>query len=226
MTTAGNLIVFVRAPVPGQVKTRLAPALTPKRIAALYRAFVMDVLETAGRLGHPITVAYCPPEAQMQIRGWLGGAYRYRPQAGADLGQRMASALGEAFAAGHRWALLLGTDLPDLPAAHLEQASREVDRMGAVLGPAGDGGYGLIGFRADRFTPQVFEKIAWGRATVLDQTLKAFRTAAVPVHQLAPWPDVDTPADLSCLHRRLKAHPASAPHTRACFKAWNASVKR
>ena len=219
MTGTGTLIVFIRAPVPGRVKTRLAPALANDQIVSLYRAFVQDVLETAGRVCQPVTVAYTPPETEIEVRRWLGAAYRYRPQSGNDLGRRMADAFRGAFAAGFHWALVLGSDLPDLPASHLRTAVRAVARTGAVLGPSIDGGYYLIGFRADRFTPAVFEGIAWGSRGVRRQTIAAAQTGAVPVHQLPAWPDVDTPEDLEALCRRLPAQPDRAPRTRAWLQA-------
>ena len=210
----GEIIVFVRAPAPGTVKTRLAPVLTPQEATDLYRAFVADGLETAGRIGCPVTVAFTPAGAEAQVRAWLGGSFRYRPQRGPDLGRRMAASLRQAFDDGARWALIVGSDLPDLPDGRLEEAAREARRTGAVLGPSHDGGYYLIGFRADRFTPAAFRGIEWGGAQVARRTLAALRGAGVAVHRLPPWRDVDTPEDLADLCRRLAQHPHTAPRTR------------
>lgn len=213
-TERGTIIVFVRAPVPGRVKTRLAPALSPQETVGLYRAFVADGLATVGRIGCPVTVAFTPAGAEAQLRAWLGEAYRYRHQRGTDLGRRMAASLAEAFTDGAGWALIVGSDLPDLPCGLLDEAAREAARTGAVLGPSNDGGYYLIGFRADRFTPAAFRGMDWGGAEVARRSLAALRDAGVAVHRLPPWRDVDTPEDLADLCRRLAQHPEDAPRTR------------
>lgn len=214
MTGDGTIVVFVRLPRRGRIKTRLSPALGPDDIVGLYRAFVEDGLETATRTGFPVTVAFTPAAAADEIRTWLGDAHRYRPQRGPDLGRRMATALEAAYAEGFRWALIVGSDLPDLPVACLAEAVHAVAHTGAVLGPSTDGGYYLIGFRADRFVSAAFRDVDWGGHAVAAQTLASLHAAGQTVHRLPPWRDVDTPDDLNRLRQRLLAHPGRASRTR------------
>jgi len=141
-------------------------------------------------------------------------------QRGADLGARMAHLAAELLADGHRAALLIGSDLPTLPAAHLTEASRALAPGAAdlVLGPAEDGGYYLIGLA--RPAPALFEGIAWSTAGVLEATRARARGLGLREHLLPPWYDVDTPADLDRLRRDLGTPGAGAWRTRRWLAAF------
>ena len=221
MVNAGPLrrsvLLFLRAPEPGAVKTRLERHLRRHQVVALYRAFVEDLLETLDRTGFPVRICYCPPNQSPMVRNWLGPDRQYRAQAGKDLGQRMAHGFATAFAEGFDQVLLLGSDIPDLPMAHVETAFEHLASVDSVIGPSTDGGYYSIGFCRGCFTPAVFSRIAWGESKVFAQTLDRIAAVGITCRHLPPWQDVDEIDDLRDLAQRLRSGRSSAPHTLACL---------
>lgn len=211
----GCVLVFVRAPRLGQVKTRLARTLGEPAALALYRGFVADLLETLRQCGRPLIACCTPAAACDAVAAWMAPLSAVYPQTGADLGERMAGAFGRAFGDGFRRVLLVGSDLPDLPAAVFETAFAALADRPAVIGPTLDGGYYLIGFRRENFLPAVFESVRWGTARVLAETLAAFRRHGLGVHQLSVWRDIDDLEDLLAFARRPQATAAPARRTRA-----------
>lgn len=209
-------MVFVKAPRAGQVKTRLARGVGERAAVQLYRCFVLDVLDLPGPEHPDITVCYDPPGADREIRQWLGDGYAYRRQKGADLGERMANAFETAFAEGYDRALLVGTDLPDLPRRHIEEAEQALETADAVLGPSGDGGYYLIGFTRDGYQPAVFTGIPWSTDAVFRLTEKILNRSRRSLHILPAWQDVDTLEDLRDLLKRCQTTGA-AVRTRRCL---------
>lgn len=199
------LIVFLKSPEEGKVKSRLAKALGEETACRLYENFTLDLLETLGRVREEercaLTLYFYPPESGRRMVDWLGDGYRYMPQQGKDLGERMGNAFQECFSEGFDSALLTGSDLPDLPDTIVKEGLAFLRRSDAVIGPALDGGYYLIGFKSDTFVPEVFEGIPWGTAGVFDRTMDIFRQNKVRVSILPPWRDIDTYEDLKELLR-------------------------
>ncbi len=210
-----RILFFVKPPRPGAVKTRLARVLGAAAAAEAYSAFAGDVLDTLKALEVPLTVCFSPEADREEIAAWLGPDCDCRPQAGADLGGRMAEALAWALAAGAGRAVLVGSDLPDLPAARVESALSALRDHDAVLLPAGDGGYGLVGFRCEGFRAGAFAGIDWSTPRVMAQSLAAMERLGLGCAVLEPWPDVDEVEDLAALAARLRAAPEAAPRTRA-----------
>ncbi|MHC1791697.1 TIGR04282 family arsenosugar biosynthesis glycosyltransferase [Solidesulfovibrio sp.] len=198
------LLVMVKAPLPGQVKTRLAAAIGDAAALAAYRAMVATVLAAADASGLPLTIVFTPAEALETVTGLCGPGRRYQPQAGGDLGARMDAALARALADGADAALLVGSDLPLLTGDRLRQAAAALENTPAVLGPAADGGYYLIGFTRAGYRPEVFRDIPWSTPAVADLTLARLRAAA-PADSgdaaavLPELPDCDEGADLARL---------------------------
>ena len=216
------LMVFARAPVMGQVKTRLAARMGDKAALELYRAFVTDLLRTLDQTGYPIQIHFAPPEAAGMMGEWLGPEYPLIPQNSGDLGRKMAAAFHLAFSARYEKSVLIGTDFPDLPADIIHEAFTALDRRPAVIGPSHDGGYFLIGFKREGFLPAAFQGIAWGTADVLDQTARIFEQNQVLLHYVSSWWDIDTYADLLDLSGRLgPAAVQTAPETRKILAAHN-----
>jgi uncharacterized protein len=214
--------IFAKAPTPGAVKTRLCPPLTEHQAAALARCFLRDKIAQIGDLaGTTPVIAYAPaPERDVFER--LAPGFALNPQHGRDLGERMRSALGALLHSGHRAAIATGTDTPTLPAALLQRAvdlaaSGDVD---LVLGPSEDGGYYLIGVRADY--PTLFDDVPWSTPAVLDVTLRRAEEAGLRTALLPTWFDVDTPEDLARLRAALVETPHVAPATRRFFTGHDA----
>lgn len=208
-----GVLLFVKAPELGKVKTRLASVLGDRAALALYRCFVSDVLAMLARGGYRLWIFFDPPEARQRVERWLGGGHRLLPQAGDDLGERMANAFSAAFAGGMDAALLIGSDIPDLPNAVLDEGLAALAEHDAVLGPAGDGGYYLIGFRRGTFLPAVFAGIPWSTPEVCARTLEIMAAAGLRVHLLPRRWDVDGPADLEALILRSRGTAFAASAT-------------
>ena len=202
MTNAPLILLFIKAPVRGQVKTRLATALGEAAALDLYQRFVLDIIDTLEQTGIPVRICYTPADSGKGISGWLGPGRHYQPQEGKNVGERMENAFQQAFSSGASRALLIGSDIPDIPQAVFSEALRALDGNDAVIGPARDGGYYLIGFRSDTFLPDLFRGIEWSTDTVLTDTLAIFARDGRTVHLLPPWQDVDTINDLNGLADR------------------------
>ena len=213
MTGDALLLLFLKAPVRGAVKSRLAAALGDDAALELYRNFALDILETIDRSGLPCRICYHPPGAGESVAGWLGRHRSYLAQSGSDVGERMEQAFRYAFDEGITRAVLVGSDLPDLPSAVLADALGSLMTSDAVIGPAQDGGYYLIGFRRDRFVPAVFHGMPWSSDSVFMRTMRIFDQARCGVHMLPAWRDVDTIQDLKDLMARRHELPFKTSRT-------------
>jgi rSAM/selenodomain-associated transferase 1 len=188
--------MFARFPQKGKVKSRLAAAIGEERTLELYKCFVADLLQTIGKSGYPLVLSFYPPDAGREMKEWLGDGHSYLPQQGDDIGERMRNAFETVFSRGYRSALLIGSDLPDLTAEILDEAFSSLQEHDAVIGPALDGGYYLIGFTKETFVPEVFSDISWSTAEVFQQTMNAFFATGRTTHVLPPWRDMDTIDDV------------------------------
>jgi rSAM/selenodomain-associated transferase 1 len=195
------LIVFARAPVPGRVKTRLAPLLGAEGAARLHERMVERALRTALAAGCGEVGLYCAPGTDntffrsMQSRFGL----HLHPQGRGDVGERMYRAFVRALRR-HPYAVLIGSDCPALRPADLRAALRAL-RAGAdaVLSPAEDGGYPLIGLR--RVSRRLFDGVSWGSARVLEQTRRRLARLGWRWTELRTLWDVDRPEDVARLRR-------------------------
>jgi rSAM/selenodomain-associated transferase 1 len=195
---SAHLIVFGRYPRVGKTKTRLIPALGPVGAAALQKRLaektVATARQTAIRIGARLVFCHDGGREQ-QLRQWLGGRpIHFRPQATGDLGRRMHLAMQCAFDGGARRVVLVGTDIPGLTAAILEQAFAALDEKDLVIGPSIDGGYWLVGMTRPE---NIFDGITWSRPDVLENTLTLARRKGMTPCLLDPLNDLDTPGDLA-----------------------------
>jgi rSAM/selenodomain-associated transferase 1 len=213
------IIVFLRSPDRERVKTRLSRVIGSDAAIGLYRCFVADLLEMLAKTGYPVRLSYTPADAAGDIESWLGDGYAMFPQEGSDLGMRMANAFRRVFAEDAGRALLVGTDLPDLPPERIRSGFFSLRSSPAVLTPTPDGGYCLIGFRADTFTEAVFTGQPWGTPRVLEQTLAAFQRLGRSPRLLESWPDIDTVEDLAAFVKRAARPPAATTRTAAFLAA-------
>lgn len=220
-----SVIVFAKAPVPGDVKTRLLRAIPVAAVAPLARAFLLDALETA--LAVPdaeVTLAFSPAGEGPAMEALVSAAFgrrarvRFEPQRGRDLGQRMAAAVEAACARGATAAVIIGSDSPTLPACRIEQAFATLEGTAdLVLGPAEDGGYYLLGARRP-LPAGMLDRIAWSSGRERAETEARACAAGLDVALLEAWYDVDGPADLERLRRELLAGTAAAPRTLEALK--------
>ncbi len=195
------LALFAKAPVAGNVKTRLCPPLTPGEAAALYEAMLLDILEQhAGEERADLALWYASEGGVDWFQRHAPARYRLAAQLGPDLPARMAALFREHAREGYARIVLRGTDSPTLPLARVAEAFEALARDDLVLCPDRDGGYNLIGLRA-RCDP-VFE-VAMSQASVLEATLERARSLGLQVTLLAAHYDVDTAADLALLRADL-----------------------
>ncbi len=207
--------IMAKAPLAGDVKTRLCPPLRVPEAAALYRAFLCDKIEQVRSLesaGHAIAFT---PEHERGTFEELAPDFTLIPQRGADLGGRLAATFEQLFARGHAGVLLIDSDTPTLPTAFLFEALQLIAKpeTDLVLGPSEDGGYYLIGLRARR--PELFEGVPWSTPAVVPETIRRARVLGLAVARLPRWFDVDTDSDLARLRDSMATIAgASARHTR------------
>lgn len=193
------IVYFVKYPEPGQVKTRLAREATPQLAAEFYRTFAADKLaELARTPGTDLIICFDPPDREMDMRDWLGPGI-YEPQRGADLGTRMESALAHAFVQGYERAVLVGSDVPGLTPEVVRDGLDRLNESTAVLGPAEDGGYYLIGFHRDGYVPEVFQGMTWSRNDVLEKTMAKLHGMGMECARTYRLADMDTLDDLRSL---------------------------
>lgn len=198
------IILFAKAPVAGQVKTRLEQALGTEATLALHEAFVLDMIEKLLTLG---SLADVEIHTDIPTDVWRQAGVTSRVQTSGDLGSRMLHALEG------RWACIVGSDAPTLPVSHIEALLASAEDV--ALGPCDDGGYYAISCR--RTHPQMFRGVGWSSACALDQTEEAARRCGLSVEWGPGWYDVDRIEDL----RRLHEEDNLPKHTRLWFNAWN-----
>ena len=205
---AACVIVFVKSPVPGQVKTRLIPHLSAEQAASLYQAFLVDWCNALSEiLTVQRVIAYTPPEGLSGLKTLIGEAPIYIPQQGATLGERLIAAARWASNQGYAKFLFVGSDSPTLPIQYIERAIDLLESRDVVIGPSVDGGYYLIGFSkygASLSVPTIFEEITWSTDVVFRQTLDKIQTINARLGMLPPWYDVDTPTGLQLLRDHLR----------------------
>jgi len=190
------VVLLVRTPVPGRVKTRLAAAIGGEEAYCLYRAMVGDILSNIKGCGLPVALFHDGPADGALPQPWLDAAVAVRLQRGADIGERMAAAFADCFAAGSTQVILAGSDIPDLDAGRVLKARIALATHDAALAPAVDGGYGLIALKRERYRPELFCDVPWSTRQVLPVTLQRFAHCGLDVHLLPVLRDIDTLADL------------------------------
>lgn len=185
---APRVALFARYPEPGRAKTRLIPALGAEGAAALHRRLTERTLKTVRASGLPFELRHTGAPAEA-FRAWLGDGVPLVEQGEGDLGVRMASA------AAAPPVILAGSDVPDLAPRHLLAAAEALRERRAVIGPAEDGGYCLLGLR--EAMPFLFEPMEWGTGTVFATTMARFAAHGVSPAVLEPLADLDRPEDLA-----------------------------
>jgi uncharacterized protein len=195
LSEGGVVLIFVRAPRIGRVKTRLAADVGAEAALLVYRSLAEQVVRQARRLrGARIRVHYTPAGAEAEIRAWLGADLEYVVQAEGDLGTRLTAAFNQAFQEGFERVVVVGSDVAELRAEHLERAIGSIAEDTVVVGPAADGGYWLLGLASP--APGLFAGIDWSTEHVLGQTLDRAAEASLAVVRLDTLTDVDRADDL------------------------------
>lgn len=188
--------VMAKAPLPGFAKTRLIPLLGAAGAARAQRKFTLDTLCTAQCVNPQALTLWCAPHTQQRFFRALRKTTKVvcQAQGEGDLGEKMQAIVAQHFSnQAAKPLLIMGTDCPLLSPGHLQQAAAALADHDAVLIPAEDGGYVLIGLR--RPVLAVFENVSWSTPQVLQQTRQQLRLAGASWHEMAPLWDIDEPAD-------------------------------
>ncbi len=182
------LLLFIKNPIPGKTKTRLAADVGDEMALRMYHVLCNWTREQAQAL--PDTDRYLYYSAQIiKADAWPDQKFHKELQHQGDLGERMEAGFAAAFAAGHERVVIIGSDCPGITTEYLAQAFAALRETDIVIGPALDGGYTLLGMRS--FTPNLFRAVAWSTEAVLPTTLERAAAAGKSVTQLRPLSDVD-----------------------------------
>jgi rSAM/selenodomain-associated transferase 1 len=215
--------IFVKQPVPGRVKTRLAADVGNDCAAALYAAFTEDVVDRFRDAADRRLLCHTPNDepARSHFHDLSRQDYELWPQPEGPLGVRLDRFFSDAFDAGADRVVAIGSDSPTLPLFLVTEAFKRLADHECVIGPATDGGYYLIGQR-ERHRP-LFDHIDWSEPTVLRQTIARIESASARPALLMPWYDVDTLDNLELLRGHICAMHAtgesmSVPRTELCLE--------
>ena len=202
------LAILTRAPSAGG-KTRLFSALNREPDPTLLTALLLDTLDNASVAGIHRVIAVTPSSACEQVRSLVTGDIEVIPQSEGTLGRRMQDVMRRLFDAGARAVALIGSDIPTITPAAIEQAFLTLERNpdSLVLGPAADGGYYLL---AATYVPEVFDGVDWGSRRVLEQTRRRAREKGIQISLVDTAADVDTLEALrACLLNSRAARTAN-----------------
>jgi uncharacterized protein len=209
---SNTLVIFAKAPLVGQVKTRLCPPLLPEEAAELARCFLVDMVERACRLPTvQVYLAITPAESEPLFRSLLPFPVEYIAQHGGSLGEREYNVFDDLLQRDATRIVLIGSDIPTLPLSHIQEAFYHLEdsHCDAVFGPSSDGGYYLVGMHV--LHPELFENIPWSTPSVMAETSAQARKHNLNVALVPSWHDVDDKDDLSRLIVEL-SQPNSDTH--------------
>jgi rSAM/selenodomain-associated transferase 1 len=190
-TEQDALVILVKNPMLGKVKTRLAKTIGDAAALEAYRHMLSHARATALQVDCHRWVYYS--DFVDADDDWTSPDFFKALQAPGDIGAKMAGAIADVLALGYARVVLVGSDLLDLQAQHLVQAFKALAHYDIVLGPAEDGGYYLVGMKAPE--PSLFQDKIWSTDTVLSSTLDDIRRLKKTVHLLTPISDIDTAQD-------------------------------
>jgi len=195
MPIGTRIILFAKAPVPGRVKTRLIAALGAEKAAALAGDMLSATMEEAlaAAIG-PVELCADPPADDAGWRGLITPGIDLSRQGEGNLGDRLSRAASRAIASGEP-VLLIGCDCPSLDRHRLRDAAALLDRHDAVIHPAEDGGYVLLGLA--RFDSSIFTDIEWSTASVAATTIDRIGRLGWTLAIAETLRDIDDPSDLA-----------------------------
>ncbi len=189
-----QLLIFLKYPTPGTVKTRLAVHVGAEAAAEIARACVELTLARLQRFQSEAILYIDPVGALTQAREWLGTGWQLQPQVGATLGERLRDATERAFAQGAQQVVVIGIDSPWLQASDIEQAFIALQQADVVVGPAADGGYYLIGLSQP--APSLFAGVSWSSSAVYAQTQQNAHALRLTLKALPLGYDIDRLEDV------------------------------
>ncbi len=207
-----RLIIFLKYPEEGKVKTRLASSIGAHEATCVYKKLAEDTVSQvrplAGRFAD-IVIAYDPPEREAEIKEWIPGPFKYVAQEGKNLGERLKKVVNASFFDGTERVIVIGSDCPGLDSLTVNRAFWSLLKKDVAIGPSEDGGYYLIGFNQARHTA-LLDDIPWSTSQVLQHTLDKAEKMSVSAELLSEKFDVDTADDLKRMSQAIHDHSCDA----------------
>ncbi|MBV9957127.1 MAG: TIGR04282 family arsenosugar biosynthesis glycosyltransferase [Acidobacteria bacterium] len=197
------VIIMLKAPRAGFVKTRLTPQLSAFEAAQLAACFAQDTVRCARETTGRLIIAYAPAEGRAALEATLAGDLLWLEQEGEGLGERLENVGARAFELGYAPLIFLGADSPTLPPRYIEQAICALTdgACDLALGATEDGGYYLLGLRSP--APGLFQNIEWSTPAAYAQTARNAGQLGLRLYELPRWYDVDTYTDLLRLRTEI-----------------------
>jgi len=186
------LLIFIKNPKPGKVKTRLAETVGKDKAYQIYLDLLNYTISEAMKVDSARQVwysSYIDRDDKIDE-----DSFQKSVQSGKDLGEKMMNAFAQGFKDGYGKIVIIGSDCPEIAASIIEDAFEKLDEFDVVLGPSEDGGYYLLGMR--QLIPELFSNIDWSTERVLQQTMVAIQQKKLTWHQLPVLNDIDTEEDL------------------------------
>jgi rSAM/selenodomain-associated transferase 1 len=200
------LIIFLKYPEPGKVKTRLAKALGDEKACAVYKSLAENVIKnifTKNPGTYDVHIFFTPADREMEIKDWLkpfihgnrGLKTQFSHQEGGNLGEKMSNAFGQILQEkGYKKCVIIGTDCPEIDATLIENAFGVLKEKDIVIGPCEDGGYYLLGMSVP--ASDLFVDIDWSTNRVFKQTMEKVQKNNLSCSILKTLVDIDTIEDL------------------------------
>jgi uncharacterized protein len=217
-----TLVIMAKAPKPGRVKTRLAQSLPLPAVTELYRCLLCDTMTLARSLGTVEVAVMCPGSDVDELARLLDDGVQVVAQKGEGLAAGLISVFAHFAKDDGQRVIAFNSDSPHLPASVLEAAFEVLTRRDVVVGPTHDGGYYLVGAKANHAT--LFEADGIGTWNALEALLARTRALKLSVGFTSSFYDIDVADDLIHLAAELRLAPARAPRTAAWFEEWHETV--
>jgi rSAM/selenodomain-associated transferase 1 len=186
------LIIFYRNPELGKVKTRLAKTIGEERALAIYLKLSSHTRDITEELAGAKVIYYS--EFADSEDHWPNASYQKKVQQGNDLGEKMHDAFVNAFSDGYKSVCIIGTDCLELTSSIIKNAFQQLITYDAVIGPAVDGGYYLLGM--NKLHPEIFKGKSWSTASVCANTISDFKNLKLSFSKLEMLSDIDYENDL------------------------------
>ena len=219
-----TLVIMAKAPRPGRVKTRLAESLPSPAVIALYRCLLEDTLDLAKSLKGVEVVVVCPVPDQEELAQLAGKGVSVVAQKGEGLAAGLTFVFRHFTAGGRHRVIAFNSDSPHLAPSVLQGAFELLATQDVVVGPTNDGGYYLIGAKADH--PTLFDNDGMGTRSALERLLARTKELGLSTGFSEPFYDIDVATDLVLLARELQLAPAKAPRTARWLSEWQPAVRR
>ncbi|HEY2933434.1 MAG TPA: TIGR04282 family arsenosugar biosynthesis glycosyltransferase [Acidobacteriota bacterium] len=218
------LVIMGREPRPGIVKTRLARKHAVEEVVRIYRCLLQDTLALACSLRGVHVSLMCPAEDVEPLQQWVPSHVQVIGQEGRGLTDGLISVFTFFLGNGFRRVIAFNSDSPHLPASVLESAFALLENHDLVVGPTGDGGYYLLGAKAQH--PHLFDPSQMGTESALQALLARAQDCRLSTAFTEEWNDVDTPEDLARFAAEIRRYPDRAPRTAELLSGWSAEDPR